>query len=158
VGIDDFFDLAPRLRALGWHPEVWAACADLVKVLPAMTATDMPVVVDHLAGIDVAPGIGDGDFRRLLALLREGRVWVKLTLCRNSRDFPDYRDERPFHDAIVEANPDRLVWGSDWPFVRMDDTAPDAGHLVDLFDQWTGGDATLRSKVFVDNPEALYRG
>jgi predicted TIM-barrel fold metal-dependent hydrolase len=40
----------------------------------------------------------------------------------------------------------------------MDDTAPDAGHLVDLFDQWTGGDATLRSKVFVDNPEALYRG
>ena len=56
---------------------------------------------------------------------------------------------------MVAANPDRLVWGSDWPYVRMGDLTPGAGHLLDLFRDWVG-DAGLVRRVLVDNPAALY--
>jgi predicted TIM-barrel fold metal-dependent hydrolase len=58
-------------------------------------------------------------------------------------------------DALVAANPDRLVWGSDWPYVRMGDPTPDVGHLLDLLRD-RAGDAGLVRRVLVDNPAALY--
>ena len=64
-------------------------------------------------------------------------MWVKLSLCRNSQRFPDYPDIRVFHDSLIAANPSRLLWGSDWPHVRMGELTPDVGHLVDLFHDWT---------------------
>ena len=63
----------------------------------------------------------------MLRLLREDRIWVKLSLCRNSTDHGRYTDLRPFHDALIAANPDRLVWGSDWPFIGLDQTRMNAG-------------------------------
>jgi 2-pyrone-4,6-dicarboxylate lactonase len=76
-------------------------------------------------------------------------------VCRVSRAKPDYPDARPLHDALVAANPDRLLWGSDWPYVRMGDPTPDAGRLLDLFQAWVG-DAELARRILVDNPAALY--
>ena len=100
-------------------------------------------------------GVQDPAFQGLLALVADGRVWVKMTPARNSKSFPDYTDVRPFHDALARANPDRLIWGSDWPYLRMGDATPDAGHLLDLLDAWCG-DETLRRKILVDNPARLY--
>ena len=79
---------------------------------------------------------------------------MKLTLCRVAKDAPAYADARPFHDAAIAANPDRLVWGSDWPYVRLQ-PAPDAGAMLDRFAEWTG-DAMLARRILVDNPQALY--
>jgi predicted TIM-barrel fold metal-dependent hydrolase len=97
----------------------------------------------------------DPAFRALLSHLRDGRIWAKLTVCRASRAKPDYPDARPLHDALVAANPDRLLWGSDWPYVRMGDLMPDAGRLLDLFQAWVG-DAGLARRILVDKPAALY--
>jgi predicted TIM-barrel fold metal-dependent hydrolase len=80
---------------------------------------------------------------------------VKLTVCRVSRAEPDHPDARPLHDALVAANPGRLLRGSDWPDVRMGDPTPDAGGLLDLFQTWLG-DAGLARRILVDNPAALY--
>jgi predicted TIM-barrel fold metal-dependent hydrolase len=55
---------------------------------------------------------------------------------------PDYPDARPFHEALVRANPERLVWGGDWPHPRVEGEMPDAGHLFELFQQWTPDKAT----------------
>ena len=76
-------------------------------------------------------------------------------MCRVSKQAPDYLDLKPFHDALVAAKPQRLLWGSDWPFVRMGEQSPDAGQLLDLFHEWVP-DAATRNTILVDNPAALY--
>ncbi|MGZ3320500.1 MAG: amidohydrolase family protein, partial [Xanthobacteraceae bacterium] len=68
---------------------------------------------------------------------------------------PDYPDARPFHTALVAENPDRLVWGGDWPHPRMEEEMPDVGHLLDLFMEWTP-DAAIRQRILVGNPQRLY--
>jgi len=72
-----------------------------------------------------------------------------------SRRAPDYEDARPFHEALVRANPERLVWGSDWPHPRMEGEMPDAGRLFELFHAWTPDEAT-RLRILVANPAKLY--
>ena len=74
---------------------------------------------------------------------------------RVSRQAPDYPDARAFHEALVAANPEQLVWGSDWPHPRMEGEMPNAGHLLDLFNAWTPDDA-IRRRILVDNPARLY--
>ena len=92
----------------------------------------------------------------LLRLLGEGGCWVKLSGAhRVSRAAPDYPDARAFHEALVAANPEQLVWGSDWPHPRMEGEMPNAGHLLDLFNEWTPDDA-IRRRILVDNPARLY--
>ena len=59
------------------------------------------------------------------------------------------------HEALVSANPDQVVWGTDWPHPRLDKDMPDDGHLLDLFNAWTP-DSALRRKILVDNPARLY--
>jgi 2-pyrone-4,6-dicarboxylate lactonase len=143
------------MRELGWHAQLWASAADHAALLPDLIALGIPLVLDHMGSPDVARGVDDPAFRALLAHLRDGRVWVKLALCRISRAMPGHQDARPFHDALVAANPDRLLWGSDWPYVRMGESTPDADHLLDLFRDWVG-DAALVRRILVDNPAALY--
>lgn len=155
VGVDQLRKLAPRLNELGWHAQLWARCADLAALVPDLARLGLPLVLDHMASFDAGRGRADPVFRNILALLREGRIWVKLSVCRNSKAYPDYADARPFHDALVETNPARLLWGSDWPFVRMGEFAPDVGYLIELFCAWVG-DAAIRRKILVENPAVLY--
>ena len=155
VGTDELQHLTSRMRALNWHAEVWATIDQHAGLIPHYRASGVPVVLDHMAGIVPARGIDDPHFRAILNALREGWLWVKLTLCRCSQDFPDYPDLRAFHDALIAANPDRLVWGSDWPHLRMMEKTPDVGHLLDLFHEWVP-DAGIRERILVTNPQKLY--
>jgi predicted TIM-barrel fold metal-dependent hydrolase len=155
TGVDQLRPLAPRMRELGWHAEVWATVDQHAGLLPLLRTCGVPVVLDHLSGVVAERGVDDPAFQAVLSALREGWLWVKLTLCRCSRAFPDYPDLRPFHDALVAAAPDRLVWGSDWPHLRMGDLSPDVGHLLDLFADWVG-DAERRERILARNPAALY--
>lgn len=155
VGADDLRRLAGRMRELEWHAQIWASCPDCAALASDLGDLDLPLVFDHMACPRTQASIDDPSFQRILAMVAEGRIWVKLSLCRNSKQVPDYPDLRPFHDALVEANPDRLLWGSDFPFVRMGDMAPDVGHLLDLFHAWVD-DAALRQRILVENPSALY--
>lgn len=156
VGADQIAGLASRLRACSMHAQLWPGPDGIPELVESLLSLDVPLVLEHMGGIDIRRGIDDTAFQYLLALLREGRIWIKLTVCRRSSAAPEYRDLRPFHDALVDANPRRLVWGSDWPFVRMDERAPDAGQLVDLFGEWVR-DETLRTLILADNPRCLYR-
>jgi predicted TIM-barrel fold metal-dependent hydrolase len=62
---------------------------------------------------------------------------------------------RPFADALIEAAPDRLVWGSDWPHVMVKKRMPNDGELMDLLGDWAADD-TLRRRVLFNNPARLY--
>ncbi|AKP90058.1 amidohydrolase family protein [Achromobacter ruhlandii] len=154
VGFDQVAALAPRMKHHGLHAQLWAPCDTYLRHLPALAKLDLPLVIDHLGSLVPARGDQDPAFQLLRGLLADGRLWMKLTLCRVG-SAPDYENARLLHDAFVAANPDQVLWGSDWPFVRMGASAPSADALVAVAQRWLGDDA-LRRKVWVDNPARLY--
>lgn len=155
VGVDQLLSMAPAMRRIGLHAQLWAPIDIYPTLLPQLRAAGVDVVLDHMACARPERGVDDPAFQAVLAALRDGGVWVKLTLCRVSSQAPDYLDARPLHDALVRANPRQVLWGSDWPYVRMDENSPDAGALLDLLHDWVP-DAALRQRILVDNPAALY--
>jgi predicted TIM-barrel fold metal-dependent hydrolase len=155
VGADQIRRLAPALKQVGMHAQLWAACEDYEHILPDLVPLGLTLVLDHMACIKVERGINDPSFLSLLKWLETGAIWVKLSVCRVSKAAPDYADLKPFHDALVAANSSRLVWGSDWPFVRMGTQSPNVGALIDLFDSWVPDERT-RLQILVKNPALLY--
>ena len=155
VGVDQLLAMAPQMKAIGLHAQLWAPLDDYARLLPPLLATGLPLVLDHMACLKTERGVDDPAFQTVLKALEAGDIWIKLSVCRVSKQAPDYLDLKPFHDALVAANPQRLLWGSDWPFVRMGEQSPDAGQLLDLFAEWVP-DAAIRRTILVDNPAALY--
>jgi 2-pyrone-4,6-dicarboxylate lactonase len=153
--LEDLSEWAPRLQELGWHAQIWANCGRFAAAMPALLRLNIPLVVDHMGYFDAKRGVGDSDFQSLLRGMESGRVWVKLTAIRNSTAAPLYPEIRPFHEALLQAAPDRLLWGSDWPYIGYNENPPNVGALIDLLDSWTP-DEVLRHKVMVANPAALY--
>jgi len=155
VGYSALEVLAPTMREVGLHAQIWTLCDLFAEQHRALLGLGIPIVLDHMGLFDPSRGTADAAFQTLLGLLTDGSVWVKLTAYRMSRRYPEYDDMRAFHGAMLDANPDQLVWGSDWPHVRMTDQMPDDGHLVDSCLEWTGDDALVH-KVLVANPARLY--
>ena len=159
VGLDVFEVFRKAMAELGWVMQVFCDWRLMQDVAPAMRdiSGEMPVVVDHMLHIPAARGTGDPNFQALLRLVGEGAVHVKLSApYRMSAQFPDYADAHPFHAALVAANPERLLWGSDWPHPSTDAAVmPDDGHLLDLFYDWTP-DEEARRRILVETPERLF--
>ena len=148
--------LAPVMAELGWHLQLWIDVKDLPDTIPALKSLSLSVVIDHMGRTDARAGTGTPGFQSLLRAVGEGWCWAKLSGAhRLSQGAPDYPDARPFHEALVAANPERLVWGGDWPHPRVEGEMPDAGHLFELFQQWTPDQAT-RERILVANPASLY--
>jgi predicted TIM-barrel fold metal-dependent hydrolase len=154
ASFDDLLALAPSLAQAGLHAELWTDCQALPGIAGRLRALPVPLVIDHMGGFDVAAGVDEPGFRCLLSLVESGQVWVKLCAYRNLLAAPDAELGKPFHDALLQANPQRLLWGSDWPHLRVA-PAPDAAQLLGLFKRWTADEA-LVSRMLVDNPAALY--
>jgi len=152
---DDLRALAPGLAEAGLHAELWTDCKALPGIASEIKALPVPVVIDHMGGFDVDAGVDEPGFRTLLDLLGSGKVWVKLCAYRNLLNTPDRQAGRPFQQKLVEANPERLLWGSDWPHLRVT-PAPDAAQLLALFKDWAGSESLVR-QVLATNPEVLYR-
>jgi predicted TIM-barrel fold metal-dependent hydrolase len=156
VPLDAARVLAPVMHALGWHLQLWIDVKDLPDTIPILREIGRPVVIDHMGRTDARAGTKAPGFQSLLKLLGAGGCWVKLSGAhRVSHAAPDYPDARPLHEALVAENPEQLVWGSDWPHPRIEDEMPNAGHLLDLFNEWTGDDA-IRRRILVDNAARLY--
>jgi predicted TIM-barrel fold metal-dependent hydrolase len=148
--------LASVMADLGWHLQLWIDVKDLPQTVPTLRSLGLPVVVDHMGRTDARAGTATEGFQCLLRAVGDGWCWAKLSGAhRLSRQAPDYRDARPFHEALVRANPERLVWGGDWPHPRVEGEMPDAGHLFELFQAWTPDEAT-RQRILVTNPAELY--
>ncbi|MFC6019933.1 amidohydrolase family protein [Plantactinospora solaniradicis] len=155
AGADALRQLAPRLGELGWHAQLWGPLDECLRLAADTERHAVPVVLDHMGWPDVAAGTGGAGFQRLLRTLDQGNLWVKLSVCRFGAPEGGYPGIRPFHDALVGARPDRLLWGSDWPYVGMGDAAPDVGELLDLFQDWVADDKTV-AQILVANPARLY--
>ena len=68
-------------------------------------------------------GVGQPGFQQLLDLLRhgDGHCWVKLTGVYRMSVAPGFADAAPLARALIEAAPDRIIWGSDYPHLSFAD-------------------------------------
>jgi len=156
VGFKEIPELASRMKALDLSINVWGKLPDIISDIDSILAPELPVVFEHMGMLDIGSGLKGRDFQTMLSLLKEGRIWVKLSVCRCSTEAPEYSDLRPFSDLLVEANPDRLLWGSDWPFIRMQGVEPDVGNLANLIHEWVN-DPDIQRRILIDNPGLLYK-
>jgi predicted TIM-barrel fold metal-dependent hydrolase len=154
ASFDDLLAMAPDLADAGLHAELWTDCKVLPDIAARLRELPVAVVIDHMGGFDASAGVDDPGFRCLLSLVEDGRAWVKLCAYRNLLAAPDFELGKPFHDALLRANPQRLLWGSDWPHLRVA-PAPAAATLLDVFKRWTASDERV-SQILSGNPTALY--
>jgi predicted TIM-barrel fold metal-dependent hydrolase len=159
VGLDVFEHFRRTMADLGWVAQFFCDHRMLAPTTEKLRAIsrEMPVIVDHYGMIDATRGVADENFQALLRLVGEGHVHVKVSaLYRISTRYPDYLDARPFHDALLAANPERLMWGTDWPHPSIPaDVMPDDGHLLDLFNMWTPNER-LRRTILAETPARLF--
>jgi predicted TIM-barrel fold metal-dependent hydrolase len=156
VGLKDIEHLHTTMADLGWHLQLWIDTRDLPDLMPQLARVPVPVVVDHMGRMEHHHGTQHPGFQALVRGLSEGRLWSKLSgTYRLGATAPDYIEAKPFHDALVAANPANLVWGTDWPHPRPEGPVPDAKHLLGVFLDWTPS-AALRQAILSGNPARLY--
>jgi predicted TIM-barrel fold metal-dependent hydrolase len=156
AAVADARRIAEHVAPLGWHVQFLVDVSQAPDSLGEMASFPVDVVVDHMGHMPVTLGTAHPAFQALLRLLGTGRCWVKLSgpYRISAREFP-YPDVDPFVEALVRCNPERLVWGTDWPHPAIVTGVPDDGALVDLLARWLPT-ASLRRQVLVDNPARLY--
>ena len=160
--------VAARIGRLGWHIQIYADPGIIAPIAQVIARLDVPVVLDHMAGARAGQGTDAPDFVALLDLLAANGCWVKVSgadIVTGRND--DFTAAAPFIEALVAANPERLVWGTDWPHLvhhsgAMGDAAPPAGYrpvnesaLLSLLCDAVADQQTLRG-IMVDNPQRLY--
>ncbi len=156
-GINAVRKFTERIRDFGWHLEVLIHVHEFDDLRRTLNGMAVDVVVGHLGYMKTDQGLDDPGFRDFLDLVRDGNCWVKLTGSYRitTQDGLPYTDVTPFARALIEANPDRMVWGSDWPHPTFWGAMPNDGALFDQLADWAP-DAATRRKILVDNPRALY--
>ena len=142
---------------LGWHLVLhFNKSSELVDVAPQLEKVRSNFVLDHLARITGAEGVGSLAFKALMSLLDTDRCWVKLaSLYRLSSEPYPHRDMLPMIEKVVAARPDRILWGSNWPHPICPVAMPNDGDLVDLIPLWFP-DAGTQHLALVENPAELY--
>jgi predicted TIM-barrel fold metal-dependent hydrolase len=148
--------LDARCAELGWSLDFlmpgWLT-KEMMGVLGRLKSNFM---LAHMGMFLAKDGVGQEGFQQLLDLLRngEGRCFVKLTGLYRMSVVPDYADAGPMMAALVEAAPDRLIWGSDHPHLSFADKTSTV-QLFNFFGRWVPDEA-IRRQIFVDNPERLF--
>ena len=147
--------LLERLSPLGWHVEVHIDIVDLDLLTRLRVPDRMPVVIDHMARIDSsAPNVSDQS-ARLIHILEDERFWVKVSGAdRLTEKCTELGPARDTIQQILEAAPDRCVWGLDWPHVNLSMRRDDVD-LVNTLINAAGGETVLE-RVLIHNPARLY--
>ena len=156
-----------QIQGRKWCVQIYAALPVIQGLSDLILASPVPVVLDHFGGAKAALGLQQPGFDKLLELVRSEKGYVKISgAYRASDQPPDYPDLVPLARGLIEANPHRILWGSDWPHPdtgagrKPSDLSPllrvDDGHLLDLLANWAP-DTASRNAILVDNPATLYR-
>ncbi|MBR0934806.1 amidohydrolase family protein [Bradyrhizobium jicamae] len=168
VGRQRFSAAIERMKARGWHVQLFTSLAMIAAIKDLVAAAPVPVVFDHFGGAQAALGTGQPGFADLLDLVKSGKAYVKISgAYRASKLAPDYPDAAPLAQALIAANAERIVWGTDWPHPdsvtppgrKVTDVTPlyqiDDGRLLNQLPAWAP-DAAIRRTILVDNPARLY--
>lgn len=154
VGVARLAEYEAICREFGWHLQFLVEAAQIPELAPKVSRLRVPAVFDHMGYVH--PGEeNDAPARALVSLLRDG-AWAKVSGgFRATRIGPPYMDTVPLARMMIEAAPDRCVWGSDWPHVTFRGKMPNTGDLLDLLADWAP-DAQTRDRILTDNAHRLY--
>jgi 2-pyrone-4,6-dicarboxylate lactonase len=150
--------LAARIADFGWHAQFLLEGEQIPDMQSDILNLPCDVVIDHMGRVPAHLGVNHPAFQTLLRMLDTGKVWVKISgpMRFSNEDRMPYADTLPFAHALVAANPERLVWGSDWPHINYNKgEMPNDGDLLDMLLDWAPDEAT-RNRILVDNPAKLY--
>ena len=153
MGFPELFANAARLRAQGWHAELYTTADRLAPVFDELMATGLDIVVAHYAELEPAAGLGQPAVRMMETLLASGRGWLKLSAPYRVSIAAGFADLEPYARHFLHVRGDRMLWGSDWPYIHhegrlgaWDPMQPLAGWLSPAQAQ----------AVYWDNPARLY--
>lgn len=148
--------LAPALAARDMHLQMLINTdKHMSEIAEGVRALPCPVVFDHIGWPNVAAGPDEPGFQALCALLAEGHAYAKLSGLYRVADAP-WEETDPLVAALAAANPERCLWGSDFPYIMLADAQmPDAGQLLDAFHRVVTNTAARRT-ILVDAPVSLY--
>jgi 2-pyrone-4,6-dicarboxylate lactonase len=151
--MDVFHRVIDRIKGMGWHVVLHMDAPDIVPLSDMMKQLPLPFVIDHMGRVDAAAGTQQPAFRALLELAKRENCWIKV--CGSERiSLPPYAAAIPIARALVEAIPDRVLWGTDFPHPNLKHEADEAD-LVDLVAQFAVT-AEAQRKLLVANPTRLY--
>jgi predicted TIM-barrel fold metal-dependent hydrolase len=159
---------ARRVVPLGWHVQIYTNLAVIKALQKDLRALPTTLVFDHFGRAQAAKGPTQSGFDALLALANDGKAYVKISAPHRLSSQPDFADAAPLARALIAANADRILWGSDWPHTagappggRRDPRVVepfrpvDDGSALNRLNRWTR-DRTELEKILVRNPARLY--
>jgi predicted TIM-barrel fold metal-dependent hydrolase len=168
VGRSRFTAAVERMKARGWHVQLYTTLPMITAIKELVLTAPVPVVFDHFGGAQAELGVEQPGFADLVELVKSGKAYVKISgAYRASKLAPDYQDVVPLAKALIAANAERIVWGTDWPHPdsvtppgrKTTDVTPlfqiDDGRLLNQLPVWAP-DAAIRKTILVDNPARLY--
>jgi predicted TIM-barrel fold metal-dependent hydrolase len=153
-----------RIKGRPLHLEISTHLPVIEAIKDVVMASPVPISLNHFGGAQAALGVNQPGFDTLLGLVHSGQAYVKVSgPYRISKQAPDYLDVTPFAKALIAANPQRVIWGSDWPHPATSDrpvteVTPfwqiDDGRDFNQFATWA--DVSQRKLILVENPARLY--
>jgi predicted TIM-barrel fold metal-dependent hydrolase len=166
VGRKRFQAAAERMKQRSWHVQMYTSLTMISAIKDLVAASPVPVVFDHFGRAQAKLGVQQPGFADLLELVRSGKAYVKISgAYRVSTLAPEYADAAPLARALIAANPDRIVWGTDWPHPdsssgrKPTEISPyfpiEDAVLFNQLPLWVP-EAAIRKKILVDNPARLY--
>lgn len=149
--------LAERIAPMGWHLQFLANISNFHDALSRLGKLPVDILFDHIGHMPVEHGITAEPFQDLLALMRAGRCWAKLSgpyRISAERGVP-FADTTPFVSALLDAGADHIIWGTDWPHPHLEIPMVNDGDLLDLLGVWVPDELACK-RILVDNPARLF--
>ena len=159
LSFEDTERMIARTAGFGWHIEFMSqSMAEVIGAVPFLNSLKVPYVFDHTAHAEPHQNKNDREFGELLAILKnEEHAWINLYSFYQLSNAgpPDYSDMLAVVGAIVEARPDHVVWGSNWPHGGIAVPMPNDADLLDFL-LAAAPKETIRKQILADNPARLY--
>jgi len=144
------------VRPHGWHLSLHTSDRGIIELAELVRTSPLPVVIDHMARVDLRDGLNAPSVHVLRQLLGSGSVWVKLSGADRLVVCPsDLPDAVALARLLVHDAPERVVWGTDFPHPNTQGFVPNDGDLVDLLAEIAPQPAD-RQRLLVDNPTACF--
>lgn len=158
ITFTDVQHLARRVSGLGWHIQFLVDVSNFTYLADRLSALPVDCVIDHMGHIPTEKTHRHPGFQELLALLKAGRTWVKLTGPNRISQLQHvpFLDVDPFFKALVETRLDRCLFGTDWPHVQLPTSMPNDADLVNEFLRLVP-DFEQQHVILVQNPAKLYQ-
>ena len=149
-------EMAPKLADRGLHIQMLMhAHLHMNELQSDLQNLPLPVCFDHIGWPDLTLGTGNAGLKALCQMLDSGKVWIKLSGLYRLANAP-YFETDEIVSRLVRANPERCLWGSDWPHIMLNGAEmPDAGSLIDAFYRVVSDEKT-RDQILIENPKKLY--